>query len=246
MYEPVQDGRDKSLDSVRYSEAKPPEELSEVVHNYWELKTQAPLAEDFTLHALPDACVNLLFNLKDTAIAGVTALQTTYTTLNLGRDFHYAGVQFFPGVWCTSAHDTTDSFVGSPYQGSLPLVKTAEKLAALDFSASSPVFSALVSELAERGMVKDNPVTKSILENLEVIRSVADMAEVTHKSARQLQRILKASTGFSPHDLLKVLRLQRSFKRHYLDAYTDQSHFIRSFREITGYTPADYYKKYDV
>jgi len=89
-------------------------------------------------------------------------------------------------------------------------------------------------------------VTAAILSNLDSIQTVADMAAITNMSPRQLQRTLKKSTGFSPHDLLKVLRLQQSFKQHYLDTYTDQSHFIHSFRKITGYTPAQYYRKFRV
>jgi AraC-like DNA-binding protein len=89
-------------------------------------------------------------------------------------------------------------------------------------------------------------VTQKLLENLDAIHNVTDMAELTHMSPRQLQRNLKQSTGFSPHDFLKVIRLQQSFKQHYLDAYSDQSHFIHSFRKITGYTPAEYFRKYDV
>jgi len=65
-------------------------------------------------------------------------------------------------------------------------------------------------------------------------------------STRQLQRTLKQTTGFSPHDLLKVLRIQQSFKRHYLDLYADQSHYIHAFRTATGYTPARYLKKFGV
>jgi hypothetical protein len=62
MYNPIQDGIDKTVRSVRYSEAKPPGHLSGLVHCYWELKTESVLAEDFCLHAMPDACVNILFN----------------------------------------------------------------------------------------------------------------------------------------------------------------------------------------
>jgi AraC-like DNA-binding protein len=65
-------------------------------------------------------------------------------------------------------------------------------------------------------------------------------------SPRQLQRNLKQSTGFSPHDLLKVLRIQQSFRQHYLNLYADQSHYIHSFRKVTGYTPAKYILKFDV
>jgi transcriptional regulator GlxA family with amidase domain len=99
-------------------------------------------------------------------------------------------------------------------------------LAQLDFDAKQPVLAELVSELIERKLVAVNPVTASILENLDTIQTVTDMAAITQMSSRQLQRTLKKSTGFSPHDFLKVLRLQQSFKQHYLDAYTDQSHFI--------------------
>lgn len=246
MYDPIQDGIEKSTQSVTYKEAKPLNIFSNLVHSFWELKTETPLVDDFILHALPDACVNILFNQQDTRIAGITALRTTYEALNLGKDFHYAGIQFFPGVWQGDQDETTDSFVGTPYHGDLPLVDTSNALATLDFLAKQPVLSELVSHLIERKLVAVNAITQKILSNLDSIHNVADMAAITNMSSRQLQRILKKSTGFSPHDFLKVIRLQESFNQHYLDAYSDQSHFIHSFRKITGYTPTKYYQKYNV
>ncbi len=246
MYEPVKDGVDKTVRSVSYTESKPPNDLSEFVHSFWELKTLDKLPDDFCLHALPDACVNILFNQTDTRIAGVTVLRTTYEVLNLGKQFHYAGIQFLPGVWQGDQDETTDSFVGTPYTGELPLIETSAALAKVDMPAKQPVFANLVYQLIERKLVATNVVTANILANIDAIQTVADMAESTHMSPRQLQRTLKKSTGFSPHDLLKVLRLQQSFKHHYLDTYADQSHFIHSFKKITGYTPAQYYRKFDV
>ena len=246
MYDPIQDGIEKHTPSVTYKEAKPPKEFSNLVHSYWELKTEVPLVEDFFLHALPDACVNILFNQNDTKIAGVTALQTTYEVLNLGKEFYYAGIQFLPGVWKGNNNETTDSFVGSPYFGDLPLVEFNNRLAAVDFLEKQSIKSTLVSQLIEHKIIGANIVTNKILSNLDTIHNVDDMAVITHMSSRQLQRVLKKSTGFSPHDFLKVIRFQRSFRQHYIDAYTDQSHFIHSFKKITGYTPADYYRKYDV
>lgn len=246
MYDPIQDGIAKNEHAVSYQEEKPPAIFSDLVHVFWELKTDSELPDDFVLHALPDACVNVLLNQKDTAIAGVTALRTTYAALNLGKQFHYVGIQFFPGVWQGHQNETIDHFVGNPYLGDLPLVETSKKLTELTFSNMQCVLSALVSELSEMDLVAFNPVTAKIIANIASIHSVADMASMTQMSSRQLQRTLKKSTGFSPHDLLKVLRLQQSFKQHYLDSYTDQSHFIHSFRKITGYTPAEYYRKFDV
>ena len=123
---------------------------------------------------------------------------------------------------------------------------TSNELVKLNLSAMQPVLSELVHQLIDQKLVAINVATATILSNIDTIQTVADMAAATHMSSRQLQRILKGSTGFSPHELLEVLRLQQSFKQHYLDTYTDQSHFIHSFRKITGYTPAQYYYKFDV
>ena len=246
MYSPIRDGIAKTVQSVRYAEAEPPSHLSGLVHCFWELKTEAALAEDFCLHALPDACVNILFNQADTRIAGVTALRTTFEVLNLGRAFHYVGIQFFPGVWQGNRAELADRFVGTPYSGSLPLVETGDELARLDFHGKGAVLSALVERLIGAKLVMRNPVTEQILTHLSDIHTVADMAALTGMSTRQLQRTLRRTTGFSPHDLLKVLRLQQSFRQHYLESYADQSHFIHSFRKITGYTPARYAAEFDV
>jgi AraC-like DNA-binding protein len=246
MYAPVSDGFSKRAPAIRYLEAGPPRELAEVVHCFWELRTLEPLAEDFQYHALPDACVNLLLNQVDPTVAGVTALHTNSTVLNLGRSFHYVGVQLFPGVWRAAGEDVVDHYVGTPYRGALPLVRTSEQLAGLDFHDMRSVLSKLVQWCLEHRHVAPNVVTSRILSRLDEIRSVADMASLVGLSARQLQRTLKQSTGFAPHDLLKVLRVQQSFRTHYLDLYADQAHFIHSFRRATGLTPVQYRKRFGV
>jgi AraC-like DNA-binding protein len=246
MYSPIRDGIEKTARSVRYTEAKPPSNLSGLVHCFWELKTDNLLADDFCLHALPDACVNILLNQADPKIAGVTALRTTFEVLNLGRTFHYVGIQFLPGVWQGSRDEIVDSFVGTPYLGNLPLIETSNELAKLDFFAQQSVLSELVQWLIDEELVVTNHITEKILTNIDDIHTVADMAAITGISPRQLQRMLKRTTGFSPHDLLKILRLQQSFRKHYLELYSDQSHFIHSFRKIAGYTPSRYTEKFDV
>lgn len=246
MYDPVKDGVEKTSEAVTYTEVPPPEPLAELVHCYWELRTERELGEDFTLHALPDACVNLLFDQHDPRIAGVTQLHTTYTPLALGRSFHYAGIQLFPGVWRGDRSATVDHYVGEPYDGDLPLVEAGRAAVPLDLAGKATVFSELVASLRSAGLLAPNPVTAAILSNLDEIRSVGDMAEAAALSARQLQRVLKATTGFSPHDLLKVLRVQRSFRQDPVLAFADQSHFTHSFRQLTGYPPGRFKKTFDV
>lgn len=246
MYSPIQDGIDKSVRSVQYSEAQPPSNLAELVHCFWEIKTITNLPDDFHYHALPDACVNILFNQVETDIAGVTALRTKAEVLNLGKSFHYIGIQFYPGVWQGKQEKIFDSYVGTPYLGRLPLIQVNESVKDLNFNSKLPVLSDLVEWCLKEELIKNNALIMRILEQLDQIRTVADMARITEFSPRQLQRELKRITGFSPHDFLKVLRVQQSFRRHYLELYADQSHYIHSFRKITGYTPAKYTAKFDV
>ncbi len=42
------------------------------------------------------------------------------------------------------------------------------------------------------------------------------------------------------------VRLQQSFVHDYRDLYADQAHCIHSFRQITGFTPAKYARRFDV
>lgn len=246
MYSPNLDGFSVHGPAVRYSELPPADDLSNVVHCFWELRTLVTLPEDFLYHALPDACVNLLFNLADTEIAGVTALHTEATTLNLGTSFHYVGVQFYPGAWDGDRNDILNRYVGVPYQGALPLVQTAKRLMSLEFADMAPVLAEQVRWCMAHGYVCGNATIARILSNLDAIRSVADMAALLKLSPRQLQRILKRSTGFAPHDLLKVLRVQQTFRKHYLDLYADQAHFTHAFKQAVGYTPVQYRKRFGV
>lgn len=245
-YVPVVDGFSQRIDEVRYREQQPPHDLTDVVHVFWELRTVAKLPVDFLYHAVPDACVNLLFNQIDTEVAGVTALHTEATTLNLGTVFHYVGVQFYPGVWQGRRDEIQNRYVGTPYAGTLPLLRVNRQMAGLDFEAMASVLGDFVRWCMAHGQVRGHPLMAAILSRLDAVQTVADMAALSGLSTRQLQRTVRQITGFAPHDLLKVLRLQQAFRRHYLDLYADQAHFIHAFRRAVGYTPGQYRKTFGV
>ena len=247
MYRPVRDGIEKNMRSVLYLEEEPPIHLSEIVHCFWELRTQTPLSEDFRYHILPDACVNILFDQSDPKITAITALQVEHKVLNLGKSFHYIGVQLLPGVWQGDPKELESDLVDKPYSGSLSLVKMNRELVSnQDFSTKQDTLSRFIEEFIEQKLVTANVIVSRILKNIAEIHNVVDMAKAVKLSPRQLQRKLKQSVFLSPHDFLKVLRIQQTFRQNYLDYYADQSHFIHSFRKITGYTPIKYNKKFDV
>jgi AraC-like DNA-binding protein len=245
-YRPIQDGIDKKVRSVLYTEEKPPAHLAQFVHVYWELKTIKPIPADFLYHIVPDACVNVLFDQINAKVAAITAIQTKAITLNLGKKFHFIGVQLIPGVWQNRAEEIKSGLVTGSYEGSLGLDDINSKLVKFDFLEKQKILTQMVEQFVDRKLIAPNPVVAKILANIGTLNTVSEMAEMTNMSTRHLQRTIKQTTGFSPHDFLKVLRLQQSFRQDYLSYYADQSHFIHSFRKVTGYTPTKFKKKFNV
>lgn len=246
MYDPKGNGKEKTVPSVRFCEIEPPAHLQTVVHRFLELKTDQPLEADYRFHALPDACTYLVFDQKDVRVAGVSRLSAASEELNLGREFHYINIRFLPGVWQDEREYVSYGMISAPYDGSLPLRAINGEMSGQPFAEIQPILERFVEKLIEGALVAPNPVTEVILRHLDEILSVADMARIAGLSTRQLQRTLKRTTGFSPHDFLKILRLQQSLLGEPSQGYADQAHFINSFRKATGYTPGRYSRKFDV
>ncbi|WP_020591686.1 helix-turn-helix domain-containing protein [Kiloniella laminariae] len=246
MYDPKGNGKEKEVRSVLFVEAEPPGHLRGIVHRFLELKTNGSLPEDYRFHALPDACSYIVFDQLNPQIAGLAQLRAASEEFNLGRSFHFVNIRFLPGVWQGGSEQISYGLVERPYVGDLPLIGINQQLSSRDFVDQQPILSAFVEELMDRKLVAVNPVTEKIFHKLDDIRSVSDMAAVCELSARQLQRRLKQTTGLTPHDFLKVLRLQQTLNGKDIWSYADQSHFIHAFRKATGYTPGKYSRKFDV
>ena len=82
--------------------------------------------------------------------------------------------------------------------------------------------------------------------------SLKKLTENLDLSERSLERKFKESVGISPKLFSRICRFQASLKQlkhnHYdklsdiafENDYSDQSHFIRSFKEFTGFSPNQY------
>ena len=80
--------------------------------------------------------------------------------------------------------------------------------------------------------------------------SVTELASVTCLSKKQFERLFNEMVGANPKEYARVVRFQKSLKllQHcsedtnqaqlaYQCGYADQSHFIREFKQFSGYTP---------
>jgi AraC-like DNA-binding protein len=82
---------------------------------------------------------------------------------------------------------------------------------------------------------------------------VDELLQRTNISRRQLERKFSSAIGLSPKQLSKIIRLQAALKMllsknftsltalAYENEYYDQAHFIKDFKELTGFTPKEFY-----
>src|SRR5690606_1457010 len=83
--------------------------------------------------------------------------------------------------------------------------------------------------------------------------SVDELSREINITRRQLERNFSSAIGLSPKQLSKTIRLQAVLKRllskeftnlttlAHENEYYDQSHFIKDFKELTGFTPKEFY-----
>lgn len=95
--------------------------------------------------------------------------------------------------------------------------------------------------------------TVDLLLNVDGKISVNELSRQTNINRRQLERKFSSAIGLSPKQLSKTIRLQTTIK-HLLNKeyasltalaleseYYDQAHFIKDFKEFTGFTPKEFY-----
>lgn len=83
--------------------------------------------------------------------------------------------------------------------------------------------------------------------------SVDELSKKTNINRRQLERKFSTAIGLSPKQLSKTVRLQATLKMllnnkfssltalAYENEYYDQAHFIKDFKDLTGFTPKEFY-----
>lgn len=83
--------------------------------------------------------------------------------------------------------------------------------------------------------------------------SIDELSKQTNINRRQLERKFSSAIGLSPKQLSKTIRLQATLKMllnknftsltalAYENEYYDQAHFIKDFKELSGFTPKEFY-----
>lgn len=211
-----------------------PVALANTLYCTWELRTIQPLAQDFHYLILPDACVDIIFDLQPDADekAFTMTLGTEASETNLGCNFHYVGIRFLPGA-VQDSHRILDTPA---------LEKIWQRLR--QHPQDNNALHAYTQQMLAQGSVKENYLMRHIMSHSETLHKMSDMETLTGYTRRQLQRIIRQQTGLTPHDFLKILRFQYSLTEQQHHYYADQSHYIRNFKKMTGITPKRFKARY--
>lgn len=135
----------------------------------------------------------------------------------------------------------------------LPPGLAAELEAAADWQAMGRAADHCLAELAE-GNRGDDPVVRAAnrLRQLRGTISIQELADAAGLSLRHFQRRFRALTGLNPKLYARICRIGHAVHRKELEpdaswtalaleaGYSDQPHFIRDFRELTGIAPGGF------
>lgn len=144
---------------------------------------------------------------------------------------------------------------------SLKHLKTEAVLQALLEAGSSKekvdIITDLMRKLIQEHQVSDNDAIQKgvsiILSNKGQVR-IQEVLDEVHMTERSFERHFKAYVGLPPKQFARIIQFQSSLNRltdenyqkltevGYEGGFTDQSHFIRTFKQYTGQTPSFYLK----
>jgi AraC-like DNA-binding protein len=256
--------REQDRRGMSYLEHAPSPALAPYVACFWSLSGQVAPGEERERAVVPDACMDILFNLASTTPGSLASqvvgtmtrplpVRETGTLDLLGIRFRAGGATPFLRL---PAQEITD---GALQLDDLWGPEAATLTDRLREAGDTPtrlriLEDALLRHLSARAGEADTRVLAAA-GLAEATRGTADveaLVDATGLGRRQLERRFLAVVGISPKTALRVIRFQHALTRLRqspdaplswvaLEAgYHDQAHFTREFRELAGETPGAY------
>lgn len=210
--------------------------------------------------AIPDGCIDILFDCHESRPAAKvcgTTMQATNAHFSAGH--RYFGVRFVPGIIPDFLQASASELVEHELNllDAAPLIRdTFEQI------VSQPEF-ALQAELFSRFYAGKQPrqASAASAQAVQAIREshgnirVRDLEQLTGYTTRTLQRQFHSDMGMSPKAFSRIIRCQSAvydinhrdelaFSELACDlGFSDQSHFLREFKQFVSTTPVDYQKR---
>lgn len=258
---------------MKYEQIPPPASLKEHIRYFWVLTSSAAAALPRSFRTIADGCPGLIFQqpdkgiffqydkqLPETFLYGQT---TRYAELSLQGAFSTIGIFFYPNALRTifgiKAEELTDTCMDINAIAEKQGFFLSEQLAAASGTAEQiGILSSFLLLQMRKNCGQQDPVMQyalsCVLESKGSI-PLKHLHENLQLSERSFERRFKQYTGISPKLFARICRFQASLDQMrnnkysklsdiaYENDYSDQSHFIRAFKEFTGSSPFQYQKQ---
>lgn len=252
---------------MEYLEFKPDRNLAKYVECYWYAFSDRPPFRDRE-SLIPDGTIECMFNFGDhysqiiddtrQTVKGAHVIgirKRSLTISQTGRQ-HFFCIRFKPGgtypFFGVPAHLFANSFHGMIDLFGKDIAGLEERLYEAKDNTERIAITDRYLLKKFKGDIYEVKFAEKIVPALLAagnIKQVLSDFNVTHKTLeRRFERVL----GLSPRELIKIKRFNRAVHTMYscqyesltnigyACGYYDQSHFIREFKQLTGYAPRDF------
>ena len=233
-YLPVQIGINKELDGhIHYEERRPSKLYEDIAYCYWSLRSLKILEKDFIYTVMPDACVDIVFDVNSMTDPIIMTPHVEVESINLQKNFHYIGIRFRPGVIRGAIN--IKQVIGKQQKLSDIANLHIDGGDAFSIDEWHSNLEEMVSVLYRNGFIGKNKFISEIVRCMQYGLSVEKIAVMMGYSSRQLRRKVVEQTGFTPIQLRRVLRFQSAISSGDVSLrFADQSHLIKEFKSVTG------------
>ena len=261
LYRPVQPTIKQTESNVIYQEVLPDAKLQHLVYCYWQLKTNHFLNSPFNYRVVADGCIDIFFDLHNSADSAVMGFCKKYTMFPLGNQFNYIGIRFFPSmfpqIFKINARDLSNNY--HPLNQVVPAMATflqSQFTPDLSFLiVQKKLNDFLITTVAKVEFDFDDRFYNAlnlILKSFGILETETQLN--TGISPRQLRRIFNYYIGTTPKTFSKVVRFQhilnakpstqslKQSKIFYDVGFFDQAHFIKDFKNFYGVTPTQAFR----
>lgn len=244
-----------SKKNYRLARILPSKELGFYVEQFWIVRWDLRNREPHVQTNLPHPCIHLVLEKNKSRIVGVVTRNYSYRLEDSGKIF---GIKFRPG----GSYPFMNSPVSEFTDHSLPVAKVFVNCDGFINKVLNNEDDEVMVEYAEEflcshapsrhdeNIEKVNRIIEKIAADRNVIK-VDDIVSLFDINKRTLQRLFYTYVGINPKWVIRKYRLHEvleKFENGCIDVqdiinelgYSDQSHFIKDFKEIIGKSPHKY------
>jgi len=253
---------------MTFKQISPPDYLKDYVESFWISEG----TQSATIGAIADGRPGIVFHQTDGGLYlnRTKKLSTIFLygqtvkpiEMNAAGKFRMTGLHFFPHVmkflFGISAHELTDTCLDL----NLLPDKTGKHLSnrLLDAETAKEqigIISYFLFELANKNNIMMDAALHGAVQQLIRSKGTVPLKELhtqLNVTERSFERKFEQYVGVSPKMFSRICRFQASLNRlqkmefnklsdiAFDNGYADQSHFIRSFKEFTGFSPLRFTK----